>query len=248
MSELLLFGGTTEGRELAEFCASQAIPADVCVTTDYGAALLPEGVTIHTGRLTTDEMHALMQTLGTRLVIDATHPYAQEATRSIRAACESAGIPYLRLLRQSAEITGETVPDMPALIARLNRQEGVILSTLGSKSIPHLTQVRDFRERLWLRLLPAESVRTQCEALGFPVAHILWGKGPFTIEENIAHIRQSAAALLVTKESGTAGGYPEKTAAARRCGIPVLTLLREPETGYTLQEIEHILLERRQAP
>ncbi|MBR3631353.1 MAG: precorrin-6A reductase [Oscillospiraceae bacterium] len=246
MSDLLLFGGTTEGRTLAEFCAARSIPADVCVTTGYGAALLPQGVTVHTGKLTAPEMQALMQRLGSRLVIDATHPYAQEATRSIRTAAAAAGIPYLRLLRESVPVTGVTVPDMPSLIARLNSSEGIVLSTLGSKSLPHLTQVRGFRDRLYLRLLPAESVRTQCEALGYPASHILWGKGPFTEAENIAHIRLTAAELLVTKESGTAGGYPEKAAAARQCGISLLTLLRAPETGSTLQEIEQMLLERSQ--
>lgn len=244
MSELLVFGGTTEGRALAEFCAAHALTAVFCVTTDYGAALLPQSVTVRTGRLTAEEMADLMRKIGTSLVIDATHPYAQEATRNIRTACEITGIPCLRLLRESVPVTGETAPDMPTLLERMSRHEGSILCTLGSKSIPYLTQVRDFQQRLWLRLLPAETARRQCEALGFPAAHILWGKGPFTVEENIAHIRQSAATLLVTKESGTAGGYPEKIAAARSCSIAVLTLLRKPETGYTLQEIENILLER----
>ena len=42
MPELLIFGGTTEGRQLAEFCDKKNIPACVCVTTDYGAELLPK--------------------------------------------------------------------------------------------------------------------------------------------------------------------------------------------------------------
>ena len=41
MSEVLIFGGTTEGRLLAEFCATKEIRAAVSVTTDYGAELLP---------------------------------------------------------------------------------------------------------------------------------------------------------------------------------------------------------------
>ena len=42
MSEMLIFGGTTEGRELAEFCDKRNIPVSICVTTDYGARLLPK--------------------------------------------------------------------------------------------------------------------------------------------------------------------------------------------------------------
>ncbi|MDE5564649.1 MAG: precorrin-6A/cobalt-precorrin-6A reductase, partial [Oscillospiraceae bacterium] len=119
--------------------------------------------------------------------------------------------------------------------------EGSILSTLGSKSLSALTAVRDYAARLWVRVLPAEGTIEHCRSLGFPETHILLGKGPFTIEQNVQHIRQSGAGLLVTKESGSTGGYPEKLAAAKQCGIPVVTLLRESETGYTLEEIKAVL-------
>lgn len=53
MCRLLIFGGTSEGRELAEFCADNKIDAYISVTTDYGAELLPESdnIKILTGRL-----------------------------------------------------------------------------------------------------------------------------------------------------------------------------------------------------
>ncbi len=241
MSELLLFGGTTEGRELAEFCEVHAIPTEICVTTDYGASLLPHGMTVHVGRLTAEGMQCLMRKNGVRLAVDATHPYAAEATRNIRTACAAAGVSYLRLIRQTVPVQGENVTDMPSLVMALNRHKGVILSTLGSKSLPALTAVQNYTARLWVRVLPAEGIIEHCRLLGFPETHILLGKGPFTIEQNVCHIRQSRAALLVTKESGSTGGYPEKLAAAEQCGIPVITLLREPETGYTLEEIKALL-------
>ena len=39
MSEILIFGGTTEGRLLAEFCAAKGIRAAVSTATEYGAEL-----------------------------------------------------------------------------------------------------------------------------------------------------------------------------------------------------------------
>ncbi|WP_156036740.1 precorrin-6A/cobalt-precorrin-6A reductase [Ruminococcus sp. HUN007] len=41
MKKLLIFGGTTEGRIIAERCAAKGIYADICVTTEYGSDLLP---------------------------------------------------------------------------------------------------------------------------------------------------------------------------------------------------------------
>ena len=43
MCKILLFGGTTEGRELAAFLNTQPCETTVCVATEYGQALLPEG-------------------------------------------------------------------------------------------------------------------------------------------------------------------------------------------------------------
>ena len=39
MKKLLVFGGTTEGRLLAEFCGRHDIPAAVSVATDYGSEI-----------------------------------------------------------------------------------------------------------------------------------------------------------------------------------------------------------------
>ena len=38
------------------------------------------------------------------LCIDATHPYAVEATKNIKAAAEKAGVEYLRLLRPASPL------------------------------------------------------------------------------------------------------------------------------------------------
>ena len=38
---VLLFGGTSEGRILAEWLADQGYAPTVCVATEYGAVLLP---------------------------------------------------------------------------------------------------------------------------------------------------------------------------------------------------------------
>lgn len=240
MSELLIFGGTTEGRLLAEFCVREEIPAEVCVATELGASLLPE-MPVRTGRLDAAGMTALLQAGKFRTAVDATHPYAAEATRNIRAACTAAGVRYFRLLRERSEISGDAVADMQELTAYLNRFDGVILSTLGSKAIPTLAEVDGFAERLWLRVL--EGALPECRRLGFPEAHIVTGKPPFSTEQNLLHLRQSGAELLVTKESGSTGGYPEKMEAAKLCGIRTLTLLREPENGYDLQEMIHLLTE-----
>ena len=99
--EVLLFGGTTEGRELALWLARRACRVTVCVATGYGAALLDgeDGLEVHTGRLDAVGMEELMKSRPFCCVADATHPYAVQVTAQIRACCEKLDLPYRRIVR-----------------------------------------------------------------------------------------------------------------------------------------------------
>ncbi|MBR0485115.1 MAG: precorrin-6A/cobalt-precorrin-6A reductase, partial [Oscillospiraceae bacterium] len=205
MSELLIFGGTSEGRDLADFCLKNQIPATVSVATAYGESLLSQNLNILTGKLNAEQIYQLLCSHSYYLVIDATHPYAVEATKNIRCACETAGIRYCRLIRQNSEIYGETVRSMTELISILNQNQKIILSTLGSKSVPELMQMQNYQKRLWVRVLPSAEFQ---KIPDFPESHIIAERPPFSAEQNIAHIRKSGAEILLTKESGTIGGYP----------------------------------------
>ena len=241
MSELLIFGGTTEGRELAEYCVGSGIGTDVSVATEYGASLLPRGVNVLCGRLDAEQMTTLLSENSYGMVVDATHPYAVEATKNIRSACENAGVRYLRLIRKSSPACGKTVRDTAELVKLLNSSESTVLSTLGSKALRELTGVDDYRRRLWVRVLPSEEILEQCRKLGYDEAKVIMEKGPFTTEQNVAHLRKSGAAVLVTKESGETGGYSEKAEAARSCGAELITLARPEEQGHSFEEIVEII-------
>ena len=240
MFRLLIFGGTTEGRELAEYCAENGINADVSVATDYGAELLPADVNVLCGRLYAEQMKALIA-VGFSAVVDATHPYAVEATANIRRACTETSVRYLRLLRKSSAVCGKQVHDMDELVKQLNVTEGAVLSTLGSKSLPELTKVKNYRERIWVRVLPSAEILEQCRELGYDEAKVITEKGLFTVEQNALHLRKSSAKILLTKESGATGGYPEKAEAAQLCGAELVTLTRPPEQGHSFDEIIKII-------
>ena len=98
--KILLFGGTTEGRVLAQKLLALGHAVTVSVATALGAEMLGDFPKDHilTGRL---EQPAIAQRLPDyTLCIDATHPYAVEVTKNIQAACEATGTPLRRLLRR----------------------------------------------------------------------------------------------------------------------------------------------------
>ena len=242
MIEIVLFGGTSEGRELAALLKERNVLSLVCVATEYGEALLETGgsVSVHAGRLDESGMQALFSEVKPRVVIDATHPYAQVVSQNLRAACEGANTRYLRVRRESAAGEGYLAfSSMESLVAWLNKAEDVIFSTLGAKEAGALAQVEGAETRVWLRVLPAMESLAACLEAGFPAKHVICMQGPFSKELNAAMFRAAGADILVTKESGAAGGFSEKLEAAHACGMTVAVLSRpESETGLTLEELK----------
>lgn len=242
MAEILVFGGTTEGREIAEQLIKKQISSLVCVASEYGESLLESTDTlrVHTGRLDQHGMETLLAAERPRLVIDATHPYATAVSENIRAACVVANV---RCLRVNRTFEGETdgyrsFPHMDALVDWLNTKPGVIFSTLGAKEAAALAKVSGFSERIWLRILPSVEGLTTCLNAGFSAKHIICMQGPFSEELNTVMFRVAKADILLTKESGAAGGFPEKLLSARACGMTVAVLARPAETeGLPLHDI-----------
>ena len=151
MCELLIFGGTTEGRLLAEFCVKNSISVYVSVATDYGENLLDRSEYLHVikGRMIAEEMTAFIKNNAVKIVIDATHPYAVKVTENIRIACENSGTGYIRVKRNSGKFfdNGKLFDDIDSLVKYLNTTKGKIFITTGSKELKHFCDIENFSER-----------------------------------------------------------------------------------------------------
>lgn len=233
MSKICIFGGTTEGRKLAEFLSGQPCDVMVCVATDYGQTLLPEAehVSVSARRLPVGEIVSLLTEHRFDLVIDATHPYAQSITKSIARACRETGTLRWRLLRGASGVSPEhtyveTVSDAAAF---LSETEGNILLTTGSKELAKFSQLPGFSERVWARVLPLQSSLDACALAGLPASHIFAMQGPFSEAMNTAMLRSIGAQYLVTKDGGAPGGFEEKEAAAKSAGARLVVIGRPPE-------------------
>ena len=233
MSKICIFGGTTEGRKLAEFLSGQPCDVTVCVATDYGQTLLPESehVSVSARRLPVGEIVSLLTEKRFDLVIDATHPYAQSITKSIARACRETGTLRWRLLRSASGVSSEhtyveTVSDAAAFLAGT---EGNILLTTGSKELAKFSQLPGFSERVWARVLPLQSSLDACAQAGLPASHIFAMQGPFSEAMNAAMLRTIGAQYLVTKDGGAPGGFEEKEAAAKSAGARLVVIGRPPE-------------------
>lgn len=249
MAEYLVFGGTSEGREVIRILSARNKSAILYLATDYGQAFPQESslLQVHRGRLDEEGMREEIRTHKPLHVIDATHPYADIVTQTIRAACEKEGATYLRVEREkdafSAGVRFDTLEEM---CRWLSGKEAIIFSTLGAKQVRYLTAVKGYKERLRLRILPFEEGLRACLEAGFPAKHIYCMQGPFSKEFNRAIFLESGARILITKDTGEAGGFREKVEAAKELGMEIGILNRPTERdGIQLTELEELLREDR---
>ena len=103
MRQVIVFAGTTEGRQISEWLAAAGVETLCSVATEYGELLVEKQphLSVRQGRLLPEEMEQLLEAEGKPLVLDVTHPYAVAVSANIKTACAPAGCEYLRLIRPS---------------------------------------------------------------------------------------------------------------------------------------------------
>ncbi len=250
MESVIVFAGTTEGRTLSEELAAHQVWVTACVATEYGETLLQKMpyLQVHTGRMKQEEMEDFLRAEAEGIVVDATHPYAVEVSKNILEACKATGKEYIRLIRESSEMEAEDavlVGSVEEAIEYLKGTTGNILAATGSKELFKYTELPDYKERVFARVLSTGEVACSCEKLGFCGKHLICMQGPFSEELNIAMLRQFDCKYLVTKETGKAGGFEEKISAAKRADAKVVLIGRPAEQkGYSYQEVKSLLMER----
>lgn len=256
MKRVLIYGGTTEGRRLAEKLAEAGIPSLVLVATEYGEQMMVPGeksgrIQVLQGRLTAAEMAALYEREQPAVIVDATHPYAEEVKKNIRESREGfRQIPYYRVCR-NPEVPEEREDaryfDTTADCVRaLRSAAGNILLTTGSKTLSEFCRWPDLRERLYVRVLPSVESLEICREQGIRGDRIIAMQGPFSEEMNRQMLKETRSEILVMKESGRTGGEAARIQAAEKAGA-MCFIIRRPraaEEGFPLDRVFSEIRER----
>lgn len=244
-----LIGGTSEGRNLIKELADLDIMLYVSVATEYGAGLIEaqDNVQVRAERMDLVTMQKFIQEHKPDCVIDATHPYATIVTETVQKACQTMECEYLRLVRPVAEVHENciTVQDFQDAVELLTHTDGNIFLTTGSKTLQEFTSVPDFAERIALRILPMLDSLSKALELGYKPANIICMQGPFSEVLNIEMMKRYQIRYLVTKDSGSVGGFEEKAAAAAKAGAKLVVIARAgEECGAGYSEIKNLLKKR----
>lgn len=254
---ILLLGGTSDSRALLEKLEERGEEVLFSACSAYGLRMVADSSCHkHAGALNREAMTRLCRESGVDLIADATHPYADQASATALAASRELGIPYVRYVRAGSDFPEDALgfEDEADLIQALGDflgEDDRVLLTTGSKNLAHFMPLG--AERIIARVLPASGVLEKCERLGLSPANIIAQQGPFSKEENLAHIHRYGVRAVVMKDSGDAGGSKEKIDAAVEAGVRIFYLSRpavDPACCETDLDAaaDRIVRERRRCP
>ncbi|MGW5645475.1 cobalt-precorrin-6A reductase [Saccharopolyspora sp. NPDC003752] len=234
MTRVLVLGGTGEARKLAERLAERP---DLRVTSSLAGRVrepkLPPGEVRVGGFGGVDGLADWIRREQVDAVVDATHPFAGAITENAVAAAELAGCPIL-VLRRPAWRPGpgddwRAAPSLAAAAELLPELGERIFLTTGRQGLAHFAA-------LDLRFL----VRTvdPPEPPLPPHTTVLLARGPFTVDDELALLREHRIDIVVTKNSG-GSMTSAKLTAARELGLPVVVVQRPPQpTAPSAETVE----------
>lgn len=245
---ILVLGGTSDSLKICDRLTSIGITEYILsVTTDFGKELAESHAKeVIKGKMSKEEMIDFINENEIRQVIDATHPYAIEVSRNAMDACEETDVKYIRFERKSllediryqVEFIVDTIEEACNMVLSHDEWENVFIAT-GSKNLG--TYVKLLKSKtLTARVLPTSEVLRNCEAMGLNADNILALKGPFSKEINIALLKHASIDVVITKESGFAGGFIDKIDACAELEIPVI-IIRRKTIDY--QRVVHDIFE-----
>jgi precorrin-6x reductase len=232
-----VFSGTSDGNALANMLAARGARVVVSAATEYGGEVAGTdcpGVSVWAGRRGVEARRQALVHSQARVMIDATHPYASLISEQLIGLSREIGIPYLRYERSGAPAPdhGEICESMERAAERAIALGRRIFLATGSKDLATFLHAPGAAERQWFVRITTEFVQ-RAIALGVPRSHLCAMQGPFSQAFNEALWRDWQIDCVVTKDSGDAGGYHAKAAAAAALRIPLLVIQR-PKLAYPL--------------
>jgi precorrin-6A/cobalt-precorrin-6A reductase len=223
-TRILILGGTTEARRLAEALSKRPQLDVVLSLAGRTAAPLAQPVPGRIGGFGGVEgLASYLADEAIDLLVDATHPFATQISRNAVAAARLAAVPGFALCRAAWEpVEGDrwqSVSDVPAAVAALGAHRRNVLLAIGRQEAHHVNVAP--QHAYWVRSVdPVEPPLTVTE-----VSYIR-DIGPFHLDDEIELMRRHRIDVVVTKNSGGDATYA-KIEAARKLGLEVIMIKRQ---------------------
>ena len=239
----LIFGGTTEGKQLIRLM--QQLNKSYHYSTKTKVEYTTDGLGIYRhGALDATAMSAYIQQNKINLIINAAHPFASTLHQTIAKVSQDLDIPVYRverthLKRQEHPLIHYVNTYDEALEMLLNQLQGKkLLGLSGVQSIAILKKYWKNNPTIFRILDRPSSVRL-AEECSFPVSQLILAYPNKELRKEIALYQQHQIDVVLTKESGNSGQLDIKIAAIQALDIPII-IIKKPLLPTTFKYIDSI--------
>ena len=234
---ILLFGGTTEAKQVASYLDEAGV--DYIYSTRTEVTFEGKGK-YRFGSLDQESLKQFCIIHQISLIINACHPFAKELHAT--AAIVADKILVIRFERAfSKRVVHPLVYYVSnyeqALIMIKNNGYQSMLVLSGVQSIP---QLRDFWQthQCWFRILNRKYSIDFAAQHNFPAQNLLLGL-PQEKDEEVELFNKLKPEVILTKESGLNGRLDVKTEAAIVCNIPIF-IIEKPELSASFKTVHNL--------
>lgn len=239
MSRILILGGTTEARELAEHLAARADLEIIVSLAGRTKSPAPQPAPIRSGGFGgAAGLADYLRNEGIDALIDATHPYANIISGSAASAARQAGVPLVALRRPPwRAVAGDRwiqAADVADAVRLLGDRPRRVFVTLGRTELAALASAP---QHFYL----IRSVDAVEPPLPLPHVNYVTNRGPFSEAADRALMRAHEIDAVVAKNSGGSASYG-KIAAARALALDVIMLRRPvPPDAPAVETVQNAL-------
>ncbi|AYF79195.1 cobalt-precorrin-6A reductase [Nocardia yunnanensis] len=230
----LILGGTREARELAAIASGErGFEIVSSLAGRVRAPVLPVGAVRVGGFGGVEGLREWLADNGIQAVVDATHPFAGGISANAAAAATSLGLPVLHVRRPGwRERDGDRWIRVAGLAEAAEAVAGMgdrVFLTIGRQGVAAFAL-----SRAWFLIRAIDPPDGDIP----PHHELLLARGPFSVADETALLRNRAIDVMVTKDSG--GTLTEaKLTAARELGIPVVMMDR-PAPPAGVDQVETV--------
>ncbi|MFF9351963.1 cobalt-precorrin-6A reductase [Streptomyces sp. NPDC014734] len=221
---VLILGGTTEARALAELLHETPGPT---VTSSLAGRVarprLPPGEVRIGGFGGAEGLASWLREHSVDALVDATHPFARTMSFHAARAAVLAHVPLLALRRPGwVPVEGDrwhaadSLAEAAELLPGLGRRVFLTTGRMGLAAFADLTEP-------WFLVRSVDAPGAPHP----PRMEVVLDRGPFTLDGERELLRRHRVDVVVTKDSGGAATAPKLT-AAREAGLPVVVVRRPP--------------------
>lgn len=236
---ILVMGGTSEARDLVERLDISKIVYATTTRNPAHLARFSQLPQVHLiGPMNRAQIVRVIENYDVEKLLDATHPYAVNASVNSIAACAECKIDYFRLERPRVNIPATELIriisdfDRAARVIREMKDKKRVLLSIGVKHLGHFRELLDDAEyEVYCQVLDIPESLEMARICGIPLDRVLTSDGVPTMESVHRILMDFQLDLMVFKESGYRGGTDAKIEAGLITKTPMI-LIDRPHIDY----------------